>query len=342
MSSTKLPSVRVYGPSRSRGSFWSITQGVLSGLRALGVEHGYVPTDQLLDPDLPAPGATADIGLLLGGYSRIEYMHFGSRHGLREFLIAPNGYGVHDNIQPLLNGYKTDPIAPSAWAASILEAEFDRPIRVFQHGIDPALGAVGAAEPPHLPRFLHVTSTATDRKGTLSLIEMWPKDVCLTIHTDAICAPKLNAILAGDNKRIEVVSDHVPRDCQGAYYRSFAGVVQPSRAEGFGLVPLEAVASGVPAFVTNTTGHRDFINMFTNFIVAPVSGETEEIEGEDFPVDAFHTSVVRQYLFAFISECLSDSMLRKTAMDLRHSVVEKWSWAATTKRWLEGHQKSPS
>ena len=42
-----------------------------------------------------------------------------------------------------------------------------------------------------------------------------------------------------------------------SYLGGFDLVCQPSRAEGFGLVPLEARACGVPVAATLCTGHAD-------------------------------------------------------------------------------------
>ena len=41
--------------------------------------------------------------------------------------------------------------------------------------------------------------------------------------------------------------------------RTVTAVLQPSRAEGFGLIPLQAVACGTPALLTGATGHAEYV-----------------------------------------------------------------------------------
>ena len=42
------------------------------------------------------------------------------------------------------------------------------------------------------------------------------------------------------------------------YYRGFDALLYPSRGEGFGLIPLEAMATGMPAIFPRATGMRDY------------------------------------------------------------------------------------
>ena len=46
-----------------------------------------------------------------------------------------------------------------------------------------------------------------------------------------------------------------------AYYRTFDALLYPSRGEGFGLIPLEVMATGMPAIFTAATGMYDYADL---------------------------------------------------------------------------------
>lgn len=62
-------------------------------------------------------------------------------------------------------------------------------------------------------------------------------------------------------ERIEVIggriSDQAERDLYGAAHC----YLQPSRGEGFGLQPLQAIAQGLPTILTDAHGHKDFAGL---------------------------------------------------------------------------------
>lgn len=334
------PRIRVYGPSRNRGSFRAVVEGVLQGLAACGARHAFVPTDQALDPDDLPPLATAEVGLYIGGPERIEYTRFGTKHERVFLLLAPNGYGLGAHIPALCAGFNVLPLGTSRWAAEVLKRAFGLPqVGHYHHGVDPALATISAEEEanahPGLDA-LHITSTCTDRKGTLSLLDAWEgRDQILAIHTDMLQAPKLRERLDPEKHRsVYVDAKHIPRERLGAWYRSFAFVIQPSRCEGFSLVPLEAAASGVPVFTTDTTGQRDYVLDLPrpDITTVRIEGEPVEIEGEDFAVDPLSRGEV-DYLVDLAASKVP--FLTREAMARRHDIVAKWSWEAVTRRWLE-------
>jgi glycogen(starch) synthase len=55
-------------------------------------------------------------------------------------------------------------------------------------------------------------------------------------------------------------------------YRRFGAVVMPSRRESFGLVALEALASGVPLVASRTGGLRQFVDNDVAWVIERVDG----------------------------------------------------------------------
>jgi len=63
-----------------------------------------------------------------------------------------------------------------------------------------------------------------------------------------------------DAKNIKFVSKEYSEEQMGDLYRSSDCYVQASRAEGFGMTYLEALACGLPVIATGWGGHMDFLN----------------------------------------------------------------------------------
>lgn len=64
-------------------------------------------------------------------------------------------------------------------------------------------------------------------------------------------------------------------------YREANCFLFPSRGEGFGLPPLEAMATGLPTIMSNNTGMKDFANPEYNY---PINGQTE-VPASHYPKD---------------------------------------------------------
>jgi len=60
-------------------------------------------------------------------------------------------------------------------------------------------------------------------------------------------------------------------DDLAAYYRTFDALLYPSRGEGFGLIPLEAMATGMPAIYARATGMADYGDLGLSVDVRPIA-----------------------------------------------------------------------
>ncbi len=121
-------------------------------------------------------------------------------------------------------------------------------------------------------KLLHVTTDTywPGRKGTEELIQAWnllrPEWAELTIH----CLPQLyNEVFyrLGDldliGKNVKLVVGGSQRGTPDAALRSlFDGhhvLVQPSRSEGFGIMPLSALVYGMPVLTTADAGQEEYL-----------------------------------------------------------------------------------
>jgi glycosyltransferase involved in cell wall biosynthesis len=86
--------------------------------------------------------------------------------------------------------------------------------------------------------------------------------------------PELASILARHARPDVKVLGEVPRPEVAQYYRQVDAVVFPSLCDGFGIVILEAMASGLPVLTTSHTGGPDVIDEGETGFVVPIRDVT--------------------------------------------------------------------
>jgi glycosyltransferase involved in cell wall biosynthesis len=123
--------------------------------------------------------------------------------------------------------------------------------------------------------FLHYNAFNA-RKGFLELFKAWNKafdktePVKLILKTTQSYSPL--PITPAEYPNIEIIHGQLePKDMQSLMAKADAFVF-PSRGEGFGLTPLEAMATGLPTIVPNAHGISEYFNSDYMYEVA-ISGE---------------------------------------------------------------------
>lgn len=347
----KYPSFRLYHSSPVAGSFSTLAAGYVKAFRELGVVHECLNVTTPPDEDgFDARGWNHDVGLYLGQPSHLHLMSLHASHMERLLMLAPNGHGVPQAVVEACRKHKVAPVSPSRWGARVVAEAFEADtVSVAPHGV----GVVDLMpmEKSHLigrspsrgEKFsmLHVTSTASDRKGTISLLDALKEfsgeigPFRLTIKCDRMIEHAVVALVADRGfEADEVVVDATEVPNNGAwasYMKSHHAVIQPSRSEGFGLVPLEAASIGLPVIMTNCTGHLDFADDIGGPFV-DWDDEEETIAGEDFPVHPVMKAGIAGCILSMIWDYPS---VAEKYLDNRAKIVDKWSWTAVVKRWLD-------
>lgn len=347
--------IRLYGHGLGWHSFAQVTAGLRLAAEQKGILAGFVPVDGQYNDEIAYPGGQATIGLNAGAPGGIRWAHSIGQHKERWLLIAPNASRIPALVAERVKQLATGVLSPSRWGCSVLKEQLgpDFPVRLCQHGVFPAYRVNDAmrdeAERDYdAGKFeaLHMTSTATDRKGTRQLLDAWGMALGLAIPGDSKlhvlsmnqAVPDMKCLVEERKLWSSVVvhdgGNGAPPERVANLYSSASVVIQPSRAEGFGLCPLEAMACGTPVVATYSTGHADYLETARGGVVrvasygeAPIGGEGPGAMAPTVSADDVLNSLGLAY-----------SHWKKLAADARAhapSVARDWSWAERSGTALE-------
>jgi glycosyltransferase involved in cell wall biosynthesis len=189
---------------------------------------------------------------------------------------------------------------------------------------------------------LHMTSSNGERKGTRELLDAWkpfaerhPEARLLVVAPTEGLARHQSWVRSRELDSVKVVAS----GALGAGVRlaermaCFNLVCQPSRGEGFGLVPLEARALGVPVAATGCTGHSEH---FPETAAALDQAGCVLIEtGEMSPIDDLPGAMAPSLdpdaiLWALELAYANRSNLERAAFASADAVALSWSWLKKT------------
>jgi glycosyltransferase involved in cell wall biosynthesis len=338
--------VAIYGPKVGYSSFEVVTRGFLEGVAKNGYEASWCSTGRQHLPEYGMDWVGADVAVVCGSYAYCGNTDFGC-HSKRYVMLAPNSTWVPESFYREVSSCGFDGVlTPSHWGKSVIEESatsgFGTPVHVVRHGVSvnhKRRDMEGLKESRKV-MLLHMCNSSIERKGTRELLRAFSKwDKRDKASLGIVCNPMDVAILksyASDGVQIisringspEVVSD---------LYSTADLVVQPSRAEGFGLVPLEALACGTPVAMTLVTGHNEYaFDKSGSKRTGVIEIEHGPMKSVEYDPGGAAATVSADGIIAALDRFMErrDHFAQQAALAL-DEVALKWSWGFQTRRFLE-------
>jgi glycosyltransferase involved in cell wall biosynthesis len=340
--------IRVYGQSRGWHSFAVVSRGMSRGFEANEALAGFYPTDAFVGEDDQIPGGgSAPVAVLCGRPDALHVLGTAGVHKRKYLVLAPNSTWVP---QALLRQCERDDIgliSPSEWGRGIIESalvdyHMSVPdVCVVPHGILP--GFMGGPDPEGPFKIIHFATSSLARKGTFELIRAfqrwrWRKDAKLSLFVAPAHIPRVSIELADETVDVFPSLNAEP-DGISLVYRQAHVIACPSRSEGFGLIPLEARACGVPVLMTDCSGHLEHMPLeavttgmadgVVRIRTGPMTELSNECGGKARTVD--EDSIIEALDLAYSRW----EELRQGAILQAMAVRRKWDWAVVTRQFVE-------
>lgn len=287
--------IQVYGRFDGYFSHAQVSRGIACGLiknnariqihNSDNMYSGYEGFEfEKVDP-VGGWNSKARIGFYIGGYPNAEiFQAYMNDHEIKiglfiaESSIIPKSWTIIANMFDFV-------LVPSKWTKDVYKKSGVRSkIYVVNHGISDKFAKIRNyfdfyGKNKHILNFLHIcgASSFPERKGTAQLIEAFNECFSSRTATLTIRATKTpwfvnkiskckEGLIRFSNARYGLNPNQMHR-----FMSYFNFIIQPSRSESYGIVPVEARSIGIPVILTNGTGHNEHIESIDSII--PIGDE---------------------------------------------------------------------
>ena len=318
-------------------------------VRAADLGPAFDQVDLPLPPDLPPPPAAGDGGTLIA-HVNAPYLPFALYRLGRQAVAGRRVIGYWAWELPRLppdwrHGFPFvhEIWVPSRFTAEAVAAETRLPVRVVPHPLPPPAPSADGRAHFDLPddafvavSFFHMGSSFT-RKNPVAAIRAFraacgddpSKILVVKVNEGTLDAAAWNTLhqAVGGAANIRVINRKMERVEVDSLLDAADTVISLHRAEGFGLVPAEAMARGKPVVATGWSGNLDFMternSILTGYRLIPAE-------------DPQHTYNFPGQMWADADVDEAAAALRRLAgnLDLRHRLGAQA--AADIRRLLSG------
>ena len=226
---------------------------------------------------------------------------------------------------------------PSTWNQEIFSAATNREVHLIPLGVN-------AQDFPCRPRrrgdklrILHFSTQAGElRKGGDIAVKAFAaafprrKNVSMTIRSTWDCSMRI------DDPRIALETGPITTAALADFYGRFDALLFPSRSEGFGMIPLEFMATGAPAIFTSATGMRDYANFGMAVSSTPSPALVGVGRGADAPAWGYWYEPDFDEVVDRLRELDTDyERVQAQAVSEAAFIASEWSWDRTASSIIE-------
>jgi len=145
------------------------------------------------------------------------------------------------------------------------------PVEVIPLGVDPEKFYFIERDPKKAKFTFLWISSFTERKNPLMVIKTFKElfkdnpNVELVMKVGNIYHERFKNVFENQDKNIKIIKEFLTEEKLMELYKDADCFIFPSRGEGFGLTPLEAMATGLPTVLAKNTGMADFCDETYNY-----------------------------------------------------------------------------
>ena len=167
-------------------------------------------------------------------------------------------------------------LVPNEFMKKVFETSgVTKPVRVIPHGVDSGRFQY-FDRPKRSPFTFGTVGYLNERKGFFELVRAFASEFGPEEKVQLVL--KTSNLIYGyyknwTDQRIKMIDKHLDTRELNELYQSFDCFVFPSRAEGYGQPPREAMSTGLPTILTNYSGLEDVCNPDFNYPIDPISLE---------------------------------------------------------------------
>lgn len=205
----------------------------------------------------------------------------------------------------------------SEWVADIYRKnDVNNIIRIVPHGINPEIWKINYQYQTDKFTFLHVGGP-TERKGGQKVVDAFldlfdgNKNVSLILKSNGPSEARATVSGAFGNAshhpQISVIEEALDVEGLAQLYSEANCLVYPTRGEGFGLIPFQGIATGLPTIVTNETACAEFAALGFPLRADPTPGDGIHL-GEWYDPDEVHLRELMTYVYENFEQAKEHAM----------------------------------
>ncbi len=227
---------------------------------------------------------------------------------------------------------------PSTWNAEIFAECSPRPVHVIPLGVDAnAFGYARRARGEKLRVLAMATYVQEPRKGIDLAMRAFTAAFGDRDDVEMIVHSTFPGDVPKSDPRIQRSTKQFTTAALAEFYRTFDVLLYPSLGEGFGLIPLEAMATGMPAIFAAASGMRDYgdLGLTVGSHKTPATtGHDNVRDGTSTPYGSWHEPHFDELVDRLRDVDAHYELAMDAATRDSMTIADRWTWDASARAMI--------